>query len=121
MNSATIEIERKNTELISVKVIMPVWFKTNKNGFTDIQIPLLGISTFVDNLSQLNDAVKEAVTGFCIIAEKHGKGLETQLKEAGWKLSDKTTLNLDSAGTPFESVMNTGMETSMDIHLPVAA
>lgn len=122
MESATVHIQRKNGVISSVKIVMPVWISNSaNNSHIDIKIPLLQIDTFVDDESEMDEAINEVVTNFIIFSEKHGGSLENQLELMGWKKEESSILNLDSVGTPFEAIMETGTEKSLQIHLPIAA
>lgn len=111
-NSATIRIERKKNLLAAVEVIMPVWSKKSGDGFLEISLPLLNISTWAKDEDDSEIAIQEAVAGFCWVCEKHGKGLDKELEHLGWhkdqKNSAETFFNLESESILFESLLNTG-------------
>lgn len=121
MESAIVHITRTDGKLASVNVVIPIWISSqDNNNHFDIKIPLLHLETFVDNLEETDIAIDEVVTNFILLAEKHGGGLENQLELMGWKMEGSTVLNLDSVGTPFEGIMETGTEKSLHINLLAA-
>lgn len=113
-NEANIDIIRKKGLLQSISVIMPIWDKIGEDDFLSIDIPLLGLKTFAKDESDIEKATIEAITVFCINAEKFGKGLETELKLFGWSFKDnkkeKTSMvfNVPSKSTVLGQVIQTG-------------
>lgn len=112
--SGNIEIKRVKGKLDTVSVVMPIWDKTIEDGFLSINIPLFAISTFAKNESDIDQAVREAITLFCINAEKFGNGLESELRILGWNSgetkSNLTTLSFEVSqrNQVFGQVMQTG-------------
>ncbi|WP_423999760.1 hypothetical protein [Maribacter sp. IgM3_T14_3] len=112
--SGNIEIKRNRGKLDTISVVMPVWDKTIEDGFLSVNIPLFAISTFAKDESDIDQAVREAITLFCINAEKFGNGLETELRVLGWNHGDTkkgiTTLSFEVSqrNQVFGQVMQTG-------------
>ena len=112
--SGNIEIKRLKGKLDTVSVVMPVWDKTIEDGFLSINIPLFAISTFAKDESDIDQAVREAITLFCINAEKFGNGLETELRVLGWnhgetkKNMTSLSFEVSQRNQVFGQVMQTG-------------
>ena len=112
--SGNIEIKRVKGKLDTVSVVMPIWDKTIEDGFLSINIPLFAISTFAKNESDIDQAVREAITLFCTNAEKFGNGLESELRILGWNSGETknnmTTLSFEVSqrNQVFGQVMQTG-------------
>lgn len=86
MIEANFEIVRKNRKIQRVSVSMPIWTKNSETeSHLSIQIPLLGIDSIAKDELDAEQAIEEAVRLFCIVSEKYGKGLETELEATGWK------------------------------------
>jgi len=102
-----IEITREDHRLVSVKTIMPTWNRLGADGKTYISIPFLGLETCSLGDNDTDKAFEEALTAFCIVAEKHGLGLESELEFLGWTLVEKRddTLSLLSNNSTNESIV----------------
>lgn len=86
---AQIQVSRKDGKLHSVAVVMPIWDnKRTEFGNLKISIPLLGLETIAKNDEDSEEAIKEAITCFCLIAEKFGQGIEKELHSLGWSYVD---------------------------------
>lgn len=69
-----------------LNVDMPVWIKKDKNGVLYLKFPLFGdLTTFVQNESQLEQAMEEAIKSFFFASQKFGKGFDNELKSLGWQ------------------------------------
>lgn len=93
---------------------MPTWNKSNDDGKIIIKIPLLGeVVTCAESEEDAEIAVKEAFHCFCLVAEKHGMGLENELEFIGWIRSTEqlengqTVLNFLADQPVWERVMDT--------------
>lgn len=64
---------------------MPVWKQKRDDGKTYITIPLLNIETYGIGEDDCDLAINEAFQLFCISSEKHGVGIEKELREIGWE------------------------------------
>jgi hypothetical protein len=107
-----------------MKAIMPIWNKIEDNGHISISIPLLGIETFSNSENDIEQFVKEALTCFCIIAEKHGRGVEKELEALGWKTdaSAKNSkadhiLSVNPATPIYAGMMKTGDRAVLQVNL----
>lgn len=120
--SATIDIQRVEGKLTSIKVLMPTWNQFCEDNSINVEMPVFGISTQVSEESEIDEAIKEAIIIFCIASEKHGKGLEKELEVIGWKKERGQTkshalLNVQPKTTMFEQMMSTGETRAMMINL----
>jgi len=112
--SGSIEIKRSKGKLDTITVVMPIWDKTIEDGFLSINIPLFAVSTFAKDVSDIDEAVREAITLFCVNSEKFGKGLENDLRVLGWNhgktIKELTTLTFEVSqkNQVFGQVMQTG-------------
>jgi hypothetical protein len=112
--SGNIDIKRTNKKLESISVVMPIWDKTTEDGFISVNIPLFNISTFAKNESDIDVSIKEAITLFCINAEKFGKGLEAELESLDWNLKNteqdvsSMSFEISQRNRVFGQVMQTG-------------
>ncbi|SFT42112.1 hypothetical protein SAMN04489724_0680 [Algoriphagus locisalis] len=87
---ANIDITRNPEGILkSVSLALPVWTKESEDGFLSVNIPILGIKTFAKDEADVDSAIKEAITLFCLNAEDFGNGLENELKMAGWNSSER--------------------------------
>lgn len=77
-----------------ISVFMPVWHKQSDQGNLVVSLPLLGIETIAKDEKDSEKAIEEAITSFCIVADKFGQGIEKELFSLGWTLVD------DITGTP---------------------
>jgi hypothetical protein len=119
-SNPTIEISRENHKLASVKVVMPVWKRNGTDGLTYINMPLLGISTYGKTPEDVDKAIEETITGFCLASDKFGLGLESELEFFGWtktefKNSSVFTLNIQSP--VMDEIMDTGFEKAFDLSI----
>ena len=111
---ANIEIKRQNGKLKFAKIVMPVWGKPQDDGFIGVDIPFFGLKTTVKSEEDIHTAVEEAVTLFCMNAEKFGKGLEAELKSLGWEINNQSStisdmaFNVSERNPVIERVLNTG-------------
>lgn len=86
---ANIEIMMENGKAVSVSVSMPVWGKKSEiDGNLHVKIPLLNIETIAKDENDADIAIKEAIQGFCIVAQKFGQGIEKELQSLGWTRVD---------------------------------
>lgn len=92
---ASIEVTRSNVNksVVSISIMMPVWHKGNNDGNIDIKIPLLGIETTAKDENDIKVSVDEAIRGFIWACEKFGRGLQDELKDLGWSLSEDENKN----------------------------
>ncbi len=88
---ANIKITRIGTKIVSLSVFMPIWNKHSDHGNLLVQIPLLGIDTIAKDENDAEKAIEEAITSFCIVAEKFGQGVEKELLSLGWTAIDGET------------------------------
>jgi hypothetical protein len=88
---ANIRITRKGDKITSVSVFMPIWNKQSDHGNLLVQLPLLGIDTIAKDEKDAEKAIEEAITSFCIVAEKFGQGVEKELLSLGWTAIDSET------------------------------
>lgn len=119
-NEASIEAIRKDGVLCSVKLIMPAWEKVIEDGTTEVNLPLLGISTSSSGSADSEAAFEEAVKIFCIAAEKFGEGLDAELTDLGWKLEQDTQKShiFNVSDGPFvEELMKTGDPMALELEL----
>lgn len=115
-NEILFEITRENGVLTSAKIIMPTWSRTGEDGNVYVKLPLLGeISTFGVDEEDADIAIREAFECFCIVAEKHGKGLEKELELLGWNRAKKKSpikhyalLNFKVHNPAFNNITKTG-------------
>ncbi|WP_020603269.1 hypothetical protein [Spirosoma spitsbergense] len=119
----SMEITRIGSELSSVSVIMPTWNRTGDDGKIYAKIPFLGIETYGKNEADLGVAIEEALTCFCLAAEKHGKGLECELAFLGWtQLTTTDTshsfLKAITDNKAFGSALSTGDTRALTVNVP---
>ena len=112
-NEITISIQRIDGELSSVSVVMPTWVNELSNGTFEINIPLFGeLKTVAATEEDINEALKEAVAAFCLMAEEYGDGLEKELTALGWKSNTdvefNSTMNYKDRNPVFNSLIKTG-------------
>ncbi len=125
INEANIDILRKDGKLVSAFVSMPIWDKLGMDDFISVNIPLFGIKTFAKDENDADKAIHEALTAFCINAEKFGKGLEEELKSIGWKIiPSKSNENFSSmvysvsnTNSVLDQIMQTGEQVSQRLEL----
>lgn len=109
-----IVISRKGGKLHTISVAMPIWDNIGEDGFLSIDIPLFNLKSFAKDESNADESIREAIVAFCIGAEKHGKGLETELKVLGWSFTDQTenmtvmSFELSERNFMLNRVMQTG-------------
>lgn len=88
---ANIDIIRDSRGILkSVSLALPVWTKEAEDGFLSVNIPVLGIKTFAENDSDVDSAIKESITLFCLNAEEFGNGLENELRLVGWNATNRS-------------------------------
>lgn len=61
---------------------MPVIVKPKEIGL-EVAMPILGIQFWVEDESEIHNASQAFLKIFCAFADKHGKGLDAELKELG--------------------------------------
>lgn len=114
MNEPTIEIARRDGVLISIKAIMPTWQKKLEDGSIEVSLPMLGGAiAHVDSETEIEDTITNMFKGFCLMVEKHGKGLEHELEIIGWKLNkrhrvNQSLLNMQPKNPVYDFMINTG-------------
>jgi hypothetical protein len=110
--TGNIEIKRTEGKLNSISVVMPIWDKVAEDDFISVNIPLFGISTFAKNQLDIETAIRESISLFCINAEKFGKGLENELKFIGWSFENSNNMNfvISEKNRVFGQVMQTGAQ-----------
>jgi hypothetical protein len=119
---ANIRITRKGEKITSISVFMPIWNKLSDQGNLLVSLPLLGIETIAKDEIDAENAIKEAIGSFCIIAEKFGQGLEKELQCLGWETIDGETgepllgFNVSDTDAMLERLMQTG-ENYVNPHL----
>lgn len=122
-NVIKMEITRSGEVLSSVKVIMPIWQKVGDNKLIYIDLPFFGLSTCARDEEDVEVALKEAVSCFCLAAERHGLGLESELEFVGWekeinqKDSEHSFMNLIPNNTAFDFMINTGETQALELTL----
>jgi len=123
INEANIDINRIKGKLISVSIAMPIWDKIGIDEFISVNIPLFGIKTFAKNEDDAQIAVKEAITAFCINAEKYGQSLEAQLRIIGWDFISQTeemtsmSYNVFNTDSVVDQIMQTGEQFAEKLEL----
>jgi hypothetical protein len=91
INEANVEITRRDGKLVAIQVVMPRWDKIGNDETININLPLFNLKTFALNAEDDADtAINEVITAFCIMAEAHGNGIETELKSLGWQILSQT-------------------------------
>lgn len=121
-NEVSIEITRHDNKLSAVSIIMPTWNELGNDNKIYAKMPFLGIETYGKDEDDLQIAIKEALTCFCIIAEKHGLGLEHELEFLGWVKEDNPTndhsiLRNVPANKSIDSVLSTGDTRALMVDL----
>lgn len=125
INEIKMEITRNGESLSSVKVIMPTWNKVRDNGLTYISLPFFGLETCAKNDDDAAVALSEAVQCFCLIAERHGLGLESELEFVGWEKSEEkgdtefghSFMNVTPKNEAFDNIINTGETQALQLTL----
>jgi len=120
-NEVSMEITRNGHALSAVKVIMPTWDRTGKDNKIYVSIPFLGIETYGIDEEDADLAVKEAFKCFCLVAEKHGLGLESELEYLGWERQeqispDHSFFNVQPKSRAIESMVNTGDKRAIQLN-----
>lgn len=124
-NEIKMEIARNGEALSSVKVIMPTWNKVRDNGLIYINLPFFGLETCAKDEDDAAIAVSEAVQCFCLIAEKYGLGLESELEYVGWEKSEEngdnelrhSFMNVTPKNEAFDNIINTGETQALQLTL----
>lgn len=118
---ANIDIVRKDGRLHLVSIALPIWAKIKEDGFLSVDIPMLNIITTAKNEDDVEVALNEALTLFCLNSEKFGSGLENELKIAGWsftQLSDnKSSLCWGTHDDVIDRIMSTGDDISQILEI----
>lgn len=122
--SVVMAIVRKDGILSSVSGVMPTWQSINEDGEFVAKIPFLGMEALGSDEQDLHDSIIDCITAFCIIAEKHGEGLEKELSLLGWELveSEGEVTTLDASGSFAENetlsaILSTGEVGSFKLDL----
>lgn len=119
-SNPTIEILRENNKLTSVKVVMPVWKRIGTDELTYINMPLLGLSTYGKSPEDVDQAIEETITGFCLASEQFGLGLESELEFFGWaktEYNNSSVFTLNIHSPLMDEVMDTGFEKAFDLNI----
>lgn len=122
-NVIKMEITRSGEVLSSVKLIMPTWQKVGDNKLIYIDLPFFGLNTCAKDEADIEIALKEAVSCFCIAAERYGLGLESELEFVGWekdtseKDNQHSFMNLIPNNTAFDFMINTGETQALELIL----
>lgn len=125
VNEANIRIFRKGDKITSISVFMPIWSEESDCGLLNVRLPLLGIDTIAKDEKDAEVAIEEAISSFCLIAEKFGQGIEKELQSLGWVAVDKKTgepilgYNVADADSLIERLMQTGQQY-VNPHLELA-
>lgn len=118
---AAIRISRTDNHLANVSVIMPIWSKLDpSDGKLYISIPLFGLKTVATDENDVQDAVQESIKCFCIAAEKHGLGLESELEYVGWEQlanKDGQLIFETQKSTVMDSIMETADEVAFNLEV----
>ena len=79
---------------MSIKAFMPVWERksSSNDGQTYIQIPLLGLETYGRGEKDIDMAIREAIAAFCVVAIRHGKGIDKELQLLGWEATSRRVM-----------------------------
>ncbi len=124
MKEASIDIRRKDGQLFSISVVMPIWDKTEMDNTLSVNIPLFGLKTFAEDEVDADIAAKEVIKGFCLSADKFGRGLETELKLLGWsfartknKDSDIISMIYNVKNEVVDQIMQTGEQFADNLQL----
>lgn len=123
INEANIDISRKEGKLISVSVAMPIWDKVGMDDFISVNIPLFNTKTFAKDEKDADVAIAEAIKGFCISAEKFGRGLEAELKLLGWNFIEQSddftsmAFIVSDSNTVIDQIMQTGEQFAEKLDL----
>lgn len=121
-SNPTIQVVRESNILSLVKVIMPMWYKLDSDGITHVKMPLLSLSTFGKGEEDVEVAIRETITCFCLGADKFGLGLESELEFNGWiKLKERSgeSVFIWKHEDSFDEILETGEETAMEVNIPI--
>lgn len=119
-NEATIKLLMEDGKITSISIFMPIWEKPSDQGNLFIHLPLLGLETLAKDSNDGETAIKEAITSFCMIAEKFGQGLEKELETLGWVHIDGETdepvlgYNISDTDAVIERIMQTAYSFTVD-------
>jgi hypothetical protein len=122
-SEANIEIVRIDGKLVSISVIMPTWNKVEHDKGISVNLPLLGIKTWAKNDDDAEIAIEEAIKSVCIVAERFGRGIETELEAIGWSMIHKSdslallNFSVESTNTVLEQIMETGDQYAHNFEL----
>jgi hypothetical protein len=125
---ANIKITRNGGKIDSISVSMPIWNKQSDHGNLLVKLPLLGIETIAKDEKDAEKAIEEAITSFCVVAEKFGQGVEKELLSLGWTAIDGKTgepilgytiSDKSDADAMLERLMQTG-DNYANQHLEIA-
>lgn len=125
---ANIKITRTSGKIDSLSVSMPIWNKQSNHGNLLVKLPLLGIETIAKDEKDAEKAIEEAITSFCVVAEKFGQGVEKELLSLGWTAIDGKTgepilgytiSDKSDADAMLERLMQTG-DNYANQHLEIA-
>jgi hypothetical protein len=120
-SNPTIQVVRESNNLAAVKVIMPIWHKLGADGITHVKMPLLSLSTYGKGEDDVEVAIKETLTCFCLGADKFGIGLESELEFNGWeKMSEHAgeSIFIWKHEDSVDEILETGEETAMEVSIP---
>lgn len=109
---ATIETHRNGGKLSSISAIMPVWMKKEEDGHTKVIIPLLGLTTWAASENDVEAAASEAIQSFCMAAEKHGLGVDEELKALGWDAEETSPKHGLLSHTTSDELLQQVMQTA---------
>lgn len=125
---ANIKITRNKGMIDSISVFMPIWNKQSDHGNLLVKLPLLGIETIAKDEIDAEKAIEEAITSFCVVAEKFGQGVEKELLSLGWTaihgetgepVLGYTISHESTADAMLERLMQTG-DSYVNQHLEIA-
>lgn len=122
---ANIRISRSDSKHVTVDVSMPIWSKPSEHGHLVIKLPLIGIETIALDESDSDRAIEEAITSFCIAADRFGQGVEKELQALGWTQTDDNGVPVigytvaDGPDSVIERLIGTG-DNFVKRHLEIA-
>lgn len=125
-NEANIKVTRSGDKISSISVSMPIWTKNSEQGNLIIKLPLLGIETISKNEADSEKAIEEALISFCVVSERFGQGIESELMTLGWtsvKSETGETLlgyNVEDDDSLIERLIQTG-DNYTNTNLEIAA
>ncbi|WP_461070579.1 hypothetical protein [Spirosoma horti] len=99
---------------------MPTWNRVGSDQKIYANIPFLKLEAYGTDEQDVEVAIKEALTCFCLASEEFGLGLEADLEYLGWTKVEPTdqghsVLQAKSDNRAFDAVLETGDKRALSV------